>query len=188
MLTLMARCALLMPLLLATPALAEPDQPRVRLETSEGTIELALNARAAPETVANFLDYVAADFYEGTVFHRVIDGFMIQGGGMTADLSTRETRAPVALERSGLENRRGTIAMARTADPDSATSQFFINLADNPALDFQNLHQPGYTVFGEVVSGMSVVDAIAASPTGRQGPHADVPREPIVIEAVERFE
>ncbi|WP_251977681.1 peptidylprolyl isomerase [Salinicola avicenniae] len=186
---LLSACLLTVPLV-AAPALAcaDDDAPHVRLETSEGNIELALDAEAAPQTVENFLRYVEEDFYAGTVFHRVIPDFMIQGGGMDAELSPRDTHAPIALEKSGLENRRGTVAMARTANPDSATSQFFINLVDNDALNYRDLYNPGYTVFGHVVSGMDVVETIAATPTGRQGPHADVPREPITILAVERLD
>ena len=184
---LLRGCLLALPL--CSPlALADADHPNVEIRTSQGDIELELDATAAPNTVENFLRYAEEDFYQGTVFHRVIDGFMIQGGGMTADMSTKKTRDPIALEESGLKNTRGTIAMARTAQPDSATSQFFINLVDNQALDYRNLYEPGYTVFGHVVSGMDVVDAIAGAPTGRRGPHADVPREPITILEVERVD
>ncbi|WP_110649835.1 peptidylprolyl isomerase [Salinicola peritrichatus] len=174
--------------LVALPALADADHPHVRLATSQGDIEIELDAQAAPNTVKNFLRYVGEGFYADTVFHRVIPGFMIQGGGMSAELEPRQTHDPIALEKSGLKNTRGTIAMARTANPDSATSQFFINLVDNAALDYRDLYTPGYTVFGHVVSGMDVVDAIAEVPTGRQGPHADVPREPIAILGAERVD
>ncbi|NRB57540.1 MAG: peptidyl-prolyl cis-trans isomerase [Salinicola sp.] len=174
--------------LFSLPALADADHPHVRLETSQGAIEVELDAQAAPRTVENFLRYVDEDFYAGTVFHRVMQDFMIQGGGMTADLEPKETHAPIPLEKSGLDNTRGTIAMARTANPDSATSQFFINLVDNGALNYRDLYNPGYTVFGHVVSGMDVVDEIAGTPTGRQGPHADVPRTPITIESVKRID
>nr|WP_204352722.1 peptidylprolyl isomerase [Salinicola halophilus] len=173
---------------LSLPALADTDSPHVRLETSQGNIELELDAQAAPRTVENFLRYVDEDFYAGTVFHRVIPGFMIQGGGMDAELESQSTHAPIALEKSGIPNGRGTVAMARTSNPDSATSQFFVNLEDNDALDYRDLYNPGYTVFGHVVSGMEVVDAIAQTPTGRQGPHADVPREPITILGAKRLD
>lgn len=184
---LLRGCLLALPLL-SPLALADGDHPHVELRTSQGDIELELDATAAPQTVENFLRYVEDDFYQGTVFHRVIDGFMIQGGGMTADMSAQKPRDPIALEESGLKNTRGTIAMARTGQPDSATSQFFINLVDNPALDYRNLYEPGYTVFGHVVSGMDVVDAIAGTPTTQKGPYADVPREPITIEGARRLD
>ena len=174
--------------LFSLPALADADHPHVRLHTSQGDIEVELDAKAAPETVDNFLSYVDEGFYAGTVFHRVMQDFMIQGGGMTADLEPKETHAPIALEKSGLENARGTIAMARTANPDSATSQFFVNLVDNSALNYRDLYNPGYTVFGHVVSGMDVVDEIAGVATGRQGPHANVPKTPITIESAERID
>lgn len=170
------------------PALADADHPHVRLETSQGNIELELDAKAAPRTVKNFLSYVDEGYYVGTVFHRVIPDFMIQGGGMDADLDAKAAHDPIALERSGLKNQRGTIAMARTNDPDSATSQFFINLVDNASLDYQGLYQPGYTVFGHVVSGMDVVDGIAATPTGQQGPYGDVPKTPITITGAKRLD
>jgi peptidyl-prolyl cis-trans isomerase A (cyclophilin A) len=152
---------------------------KVRLSTTAGDIVVALDAAKAPKTVANFLQYVKAGHYDGTIFHRVIGNFMIQGGGMTADMKEKETRAPIPLEsRNGLTNQRGTIAMARTADPNSATAQFFINVKDN---DFLNQAQArdgnGYTVFGKVVEGMDVVDTIRAVPTGT----GDVPLQPIVI-------
>ncbi|WP_106477513.1 peptidylprolyl isomerase [Phytohalomonas tamaricis] len=185
--TLLRLCPLTLALF-TLPVLADADHPHVRLQTSQGDIELELDAQAAPKTVENFLHYVDEEFYAGTVFHRVIPGFMIQGGGMSASLEAKETHSPIALEKSGLENTRGTIAMARTANPDSATSQFFINLADNAALDYRDRYNPGYTVFGHVVAGMPVVDSIAEAPTGRQGPHADVPREPITILGAERLD
>lgn len=184
---LLRGCLLALPLL-SPLALADADHPHVEIQTSQGNIELELDATAAPRTVENFLRYVDEGFYQGTVFHRVIDGFMVQGGGMTADMTTKKTHDPIALEESGLKNTRGTIAMARTGQPDSATSQFFINLVDNQALDYRNLYEPGYTVFGHVVSGMKVVDAIAAVPTTRKGPHADVSREPITIKGARRLD
>lgn len=185
--TMLSLCCLTLTLS-TLPALAATDHPHVRLETSQGDIELELDAEAAPRTVKNFLDYVDEGFYKGTVFHRVIPDFMIQGGGMNAELKAKPTHDPIALEKSGLDNTRGTIAMARTSNPDSATSQFFINLVDNAALDYRDLYNPGYTVFGHVVSGMDVVDAIAETPTGQQGPHADVPKSPITITGAERLD
>jgi peptidyl-prolyl cis-trans isomerase A (cyclophilin A) len=163
----------------ALPALAQ----KVLLATSAGDIHLELDAAKAPKTVANFVDYVKAGHYDGTVFHRVIDGFMIQGGGMDATLKERPTRAPIPLEsRNGLNNVRGSVAMARTGVPDSATSQFFINVADNARLDAANARDGnGYAVFGKVVRGMDVVDKIRTVSTGNQGPHQNVPLEPIVI-------
>jgi cyclophilin family peptidyl-prolyl cis-trans isomerase len=159
---------------------------QVIMETSMGTIVLELNEQKAPKTVENFLDYVRDDFYEGTVFHRVIDGFMIQGGGFTQDFQQKPTRAPILNEAdNGLKNTRGTIAMARTADPHSATAQFFINVTDNPFLDHPNPDGWGYTVFGRVVEGMDVVDAIARVPTTSRQGHQNVPVESVVIENVE---
>lgn len=158
----------------------------MRLETSMGTIVLALEPERAPETVENFLRYAREGFYDGTIFHRVIDGFMIQGGGFTADYRRKETQAPIANEsENGLDNARGTIAMARTSDPHSATSQFFINVADNDFLNYgaQSAGSWGYAVFGRVVEGMDVVDRIRQVPTGRGGPFPkDVPQNPVVIE------
>jgi peptidyl-prolyl cis-trans isomerase B (cyclophilin B) len=165
-----------------------PPAPRVALETSKGRIVLELDAARAPKTVENFLAYVRSGHYDGTVFHRVIDGFMIQGGGFTADMVQKPTRAPVANEAdNGLKNRRGTIAMARTGDPDSATAQFFVNLVDNTPLDFRSktVQGWGYTVFGHVVEGMDVVDAIAKVATGRRGPYENVPVDPVVIQKAE---
>jgi len=156
----------------------------VTLETTKGTISLALDDEKAPETVKNFLRYVQDGHYDGTVFHRVIDGFMIQGGGFTKDMSQKETREPIRNEAmNGLKNLRGTVAMARTMVVDSATSQFFVNLVDNDFLDFQNPTPQGfgYAVFGKVVDGMDVVDAIAKVKTGSVGPYENVPEEPVVI-------
>ena len=158
----------------------------VKLQTNMGAIVLALNAEKAPATVANFLDYVRSGFYNGTLFHRVIAGFMIQGGGFTADYQRKPTRPPIKNEAAnGLKNLRGTIAMARTPNPDSATSQFFINVADNTFLDYQAPTPQGwgYAVFGEVISGMDVVDAISRVPTGSAGPFPkDAPQQPVIIE------
>ncbi|MFZ5522346.1 MAG: peptidylprolyl isomerase [Pseudomonadota bacterium] len=155
----------------------------VTLSTTQGDIVVKLDAARAPKTVENFLGYVRAGHYNGTVFHRVIDGFMIQGGGFTPDMKEKPTRAPIPLEsRNGLANKRGTIAMARTMDPNSATAQFFINVKDNAFLDQPNSPDGnGYAVFGQVVKGMDVVDKIRKVPTGPRGPFDDVPREPVVI-------
>ena len=156
---------------------------KVRLATSAGDIVIELDAEKAPKTVDNFIQYVKAKHYEGTIFHRVIDSFMIQGGGMKADMSEKPTRAPIVLEsRSGLNNVRGSVAMARTAAPNSATSQFFINLSDNVFLDAATSRDGnGYAVFGRVVEGMDVVDKIKAVPTANAGPHQNVPVTPITI-------
>ena len=160
----------------------------VRLHTTFGPITIALDAAKAPKTVANFLDYVKKGHYDGTVFHRVIDGFMIQGGGFAPGMKQKPTGAPVENEAgNGLRNDRYTIAMARTSDPHSATAQFFINVADN---EFLNHKAPtaqgwGYCVFGKVTEGMDVVDRIKAVSTGRSGMHSDVPREDVLIERAE---
>jgi peptidyl-prolyl cis-trans isomerase A (cyclophilin A) len=156
---------------------------KVRLSTTQGDIVIELDRAKAPKTVENFVEYVKAGHYDGTVFHRVIDGFMIQGGGMTPDMSQRPTRAPIPLEsRNGLANVRGSVAMARTADPDSATAQFFINLKDNEFLDAAKARDGrGYAVFGKVVEGMETVDKIRGVPTATKGMHANVPVEPVVI-------
>jgi cyclophilin family peptidyl-prolyl cis-trans isomerase len=171
-------------------AVAAPadDTPVVILETSLGPITLELDRARAPMTVENFLRYVDAGHYNGTVFHRVIPGFMIQGGGCTADLSEKPTGRPVKNEAgNGVSNRRGTIAMARTSDPDSATAQFFINLADNTFLDRSSASGAGYTVFGRVIAGLDVVDQIAAIPTGPKGPFpTDVPSRTILITGAKR--
>lgn len=164
-------------------ACAEGTVPAT-IETDRGSIRVALDRAEAPVTVANFLTYARDGFYADTIFHRVIPGFMIQGGGLTGDMERKATRAPIANESdNGLSNARGTLAMARTSDPDSATSQFFINLTDNARLDGQK-GQPGYTVFGRVTGGMDVVDRIAAVETTRRAGHRDVPRETVRIEAV----
>ena len=157
------------------------------IETSMGTITLSLNADKAPQTVANFAEYAKSGHYDGTIFHRVIDGFMIQGGGFTKEMNQKPTRDPIRNEAmNGLKNKRGTIAMARTMVVDSATSQFFINLVDNDFLDFSSPTPQGfgYAVFGEVTDGMKVVDAIAKVKTGFAGPHQNVPETPVVIRKV----
>lgn len=160
------------------------ELPQVIIETSEGVIEVTLRPDIAPETVDNFITYAKDGFYEGTLFHRVIPGFMIQGGGFDEDLRQKKTRDPIRNEaRQTAKNLRGTIAMARTSSPDSATSQFFINLADNSFLD-AGVRGPGYAVFGKVSDGMGVVDAIAGKKTGRSRGMADVPEEPVVIHSV----
>ena len=171
-------CAALVSLACA-PALAQ----KVRLATSQGDIVVELDKDKAPKTVENFLQYVKAGHYDGTVFHRVIDNFMIQGGGMKADMSEKSTRAPIPLEsRSGLTNLRGTLAMARTMDPNSATAQFFINVKDNAALDQANSRDGnGYAVFGKVVAGMDVVDKIKAVAVADKGGHQNVPTTPVTI-------
>jgi cyclophilin family peptidyl-prolyl cis-trans isomerase len=163
--------------------------PMVKMVTSKGTILIELYADKAPITAANFLDYAKSGFYDGTIFHRVIPQFMIQGGGMTANMQQKTTKAPIKNESSNkVRNARGTLAMARTNAPDSATSQFFINHVDNRSLDFDGPMAPGYAVFGKVIEGMDVVDAIAAIPTKRVGPHANVPAETIVIQSVKVVE
>jgi len=160
------------------------DRVGIRIETDRGAILAELDRGAAPATVENFLAYARDDFFAGTIFHRVIRGFMIQGGGMTADMERKRARGPVENESTnGLSNRRGTLAMARTNDPDSATSQFFINLVDNDHLDGRD-GRPGYTVFGRITDGMDVVDRIAAAETTSRAGHRDVPREPIAITGV----
>jgi peptidyl-prolyl cis-trans isomerase A (cyclophilin A) len=155
----------------------------VKLATSAGDIVIELDAGKAPKTVDNFVKYVKAGQYDGTIFHRVIPNFMIQGGGMTADMKEKPTRAPIPLEsRNGLSNVRGSVSMARTSDPNSASAQFFINVKDNVRLDAANSPDGnGYAVFGKVVSGMDVVDKIRVVPTGSKGPYDDVPNTPITI-------
>lgn len=160
----------------------------VKLNTNHGTIVLELDAAKAPNTVANFLQYAKDGFYDGTIFHRVINGFMIQGGGMEPGMAEKQSRAPIQNEaNNGLPNARGTIAMARTPDPHSATAQFFINVADNDFLNFR-AETPdgwGYCVFGKVTEGMDVVDKIKGVETGNKGYHQDVPVEDVIIESVE---
>lgn len=163
------------------------QNPVVVMETSMGAIEIELYADKAPETVKNFLQYVDDGFYAGTIFHRVIDGFMIQGGGFTEAMVQKPTRAPIKNEATnGLKNERGTIAMARTMVVDSATSQFFINVVDNPFLNHVDKNQYGYAVFGKVVSGMDVVDKIKTVPTTVRSGHENVPVTPVVIKSVKR--
>jgi peptidyl-prolyl cis-trans isomerase A (cyclophilin A) len=176
---LAAIAALALTLLAAPYALAQ----KVKFATSMGDIVVELDKAKAPKTVDNFLEYVKAGHYNGTIFHRVIPTFMIQGGGMTPDMTEKTTRAPIPLEaRNGLLNERGTIAMARTMDPNSATAQFFINVKDNDFLNADKARDGnGYAVFGKVISGMDVVDKIRVVPTGSKGPHDDVPATPVII-------
>lgn len=172
-------------ILLCAPAGAEDGNPRVLFETSKGNILLELYADDAPKTVENFLAYVESGYYDGTVFHRVIPRFMVQGGGFTADLKKKETRPPIANEAdNGLKNERGTLSMARTNDPHSATSQFFINVVDNVSLDHtaKSARGWGYAVFAQVLEGMEVADAIVAVPTTSHGMMKNVPREPVTID------
>ncbi len=171
--------------LLAGPASAqETKNPVVVITTSMGEITAELDPARAPITVENFLKYVDSGHFDGTIFHRVIPGFMIQGGGMTPDMKEKATRPPIKLEAgNGLSNLRGTLAMARTGDPNSATSQFFINHKDNKALDSAG---GGYAVFGKVLTGLDVVDKIAAVRTGSKGPHDDVPVQPVTITSIKR--
>ena len=160
------------------------DMPYVELETTMGNIVIELNQEKAPNTVANFLEYVKSGHYDGTIFHRVIDGFMIQGCGMDANMTEKSTNAPIQNEAdNGLKNEVGTIAMARTSDPHSATAQFFINVKDNSFLNFsgKNPQGWGYAVFGKVTEGMDIVNKIKGVPTGKYGFHADVPTTPVVI-------
>ena len=171
------------------PTPAPAIKPRVQLLTSYGPIVVELEPGLAPKTVANFLQYVKDGFYRGTIFHRVIDGFMIQGGGFSPAMEEKKTLTPALQNEAanGLTNERGTIAMARTQDPHSARVQFFINLKDNDFLNHKTTADPrgfGYTVFGKVTSGMDVVDKIAKVPTGNAGPHQDAPTTPVVIQSV----
>jgi peptidyl-prolyl cis-trans isomerase B (cyclophilin B) len=176
--------------LMGTAFAAFADNPEVLIQTNKGAIKVELDREKAPATVDNFLTYVDESFYEGTIFHRVIEGFMIQGGGYDEDMKEKPTHAPIQNEAdNGLKNERGTIAMARTNDPHSATAQFFINHKDNGFLNHRSKdpHGWGYAVFGKVTDGMDVVDAIATTPTGPGGPFPkDVPQEAIVIEKITR--
>jgi peptidyl-prolyl cis-trans isomerase A (cyclophilin A) len=163
---------------------AQAVHPSVLLKTSEGDIRVELYPEKAPRTVANFLDYVKSGQYNGTIFHRVIPGFMIQGGGYTTSFAEKPTRAPIPLEsRNDLKNMTGTIAMARTSDPNSATAQFFINTVDNAGLDYPNPDGNGYAVFGKVTTGMDVVKKIEGTPTTSRGPMSDVPQKQVVIQS-----
>jgi cyclophilin family peptidyl-prolyl cis-trans isomerase len=167
-----------------TPGALAAD-PQVDVKTSAGNIRIELYPAKAPKTVENFLQYVKDGHYNGTIFHRVIPGFMIQGGGMTPNMAQKPTRAPVPIEsKNGLKNDPGTLAMARTSDPNSATAQFFINVKSNDFLNYPGQDGHGYTVFGKVVDGMDVVNKITGVPTGSQGMHQNVPRTPVLIESM----
>ncbi len=169
------------------PAAGQPANPRVLIETSKGNITVELFRGNAPLSVDNFLKHVNSGFYDGTIFHRVIPGFMIQGGGMLPDMTEKPRGTPIQNEAdNGLKNLRGTLAMARTGEPHSATSQFFINVNDNYPLNHRgkSIEGWGYAVFGQVVDGMEVADAIVAVPRGNYGPHGDVPLEPVVMKKV----
>ncbi len=180
--------SLLAGLLFLVCSAVQAETVAVVLKTSKGDITLELDAEKAPLSVQNFLAYVDAGFYDGTIFHRVIPDFMIQGGGLDPDMTKKVTRDPVQNEaKNGLKNLRGTIAMARTQDPHSATAQFFINHKDNANLDYPSFDGWGYAVFGRVTDGMDVVDAIAASPTTTRAGRRDVPQETILIESVTRL-
>ena len=182
---LAAAFALAVPMSAQTPAAAK--NPVVVVKTSLGTFKAELYQDKAPGTVANFLKYVDDKFYDGTVFHRVIDGFMIQGGGMDKDLTKKPTRPSIQNEaKNGLKNTAGTLAMARTPDPHSASSQFFVNVKDNSVLDYPGSDGWGYCVFGKVTEGMDVVDKIKVVPTGTKGGSQNVPLTPVVIESIRR--
>ncbi len=174
-------------LLTCSVATAATKNPVVVMDTSFGPIEIELDQEKAPETVKNFLSYVDERFYDGTIFHRVINGFMIQGGGFTPDMKEKKTKAPIKNEaKNGLKNAVGTIAMARTGDPNSATSQFFINVEDNTSLDYPSPDGHGYAVFGKVISGMPVVNQIKAVKTTTVRPHSDVPKDAVMIKSIKR--
>jgi peptidyl-prolyl cis-trans isomerase B (cyclophilin B) len=175
----------------ATENKMSDTQPKVKLQTTLGDIVIQLNTEKAPISAKNFLTYVNEGFYDGTIFPRVIPGFMAQGGGFTTDFTQKPVHDPIKNEAdNGLKNTRGTLAMARTSDPDSATAQFFINYKDNSFLDHSSPTPNGwgYAVFAEVIEGMDVVDAMADAPTGNRGGHQDVPKTDIVIEKAEIIE
>jgi len=179
-----ASLLLVMANLCLTAGCTKKEPRMVKLQTTMGDIILELDKEKAPVTSENFLTYVQENFYDGTIFHRVIPNFMIQCGGFTPDMTEKKTNPPITNEASnGLKNDRGTIAMARTSDPHSATSQFFINLVDNNGLNY-SAQNPGYAVFGKVIEGMDVVDKIAKAKTAKKGPHENVPVEPILIQSV----
>lgn len=171
--------------LAGTQANAAEAAPKVLVKTSAGDFTLTLNAEKAPITVKNFLQYVGDKHYDGTIFHRVIDGFMVQAGGFTPNMQEKPTRGPIALEaNNGLKNVRGSIAMARTMNPNSATAQFFINVVDNPNLNAPAPDGHGYAVFGTVTQGMDVVDKIRKAPTGFKSGYSDVPLAPVTIQSI----
>ena len=164
---------------------AHAANPQLEVKTSQGTLLIELYQDKAPKSVENFLQYAKDGFFNGTVFHRVIPDFMIQGGGFTADMKQKETRAPIQNEaKNGLKNELGTLAMARTGDPHSASAQFFINLKDNSFLDYPGRDGWGYAVFGKVVQGFDIVQKIGKLPTANAGPHQNVPTAPVLIESV----
>ena len=172
-------------LMLALTSQVWAEQVKVLMQTNQGDIKLVLDQDKAPISVDNFVTYANEGFYDGTIFHRVIKGFMIQGGGFTPEMQKKETHDPIQNEaKNGLKNKRGSIAMARTPPPHTATAQFFINLKDNAFLDYPGQDGWGYAVFGEVTEGMEVVDKIAELPTGVKGRMRDVPQTPVVIEKV----
>ena len=167
------------------PMGAGAADPQVDVKTSMGNFRIELNAAKAPKSVDNFLQYVKSGHYNGTIFHRVIPGFMVQGGGMTPDMNQKPTKPPIPIEsKNGLKNDVGTLAMARTNDPNSATSQFFINVNKNDFLNYPGQDGHGYTVFGKVVDGMDTINKIVAVPTGNKGMHQNVPTKPVVIESM----
>ncbi len=169
----------------STPAVTKGKAVVVLMETTMGNIKIELYPEKAPKTVENFLTYVKEGFFTDTIFHRVIPGFMIQGGGFNKNLDLKQGKPPISLEsQNGLKNTRGAIAMARTGDPNSATSQFFINVKDNPNLDYPKPDGNGYAVFGKVLEGMDVADKIVAVPTTTKGAYNDVPIDPILIKSV----
>jgi len=181
------------PLVVLSAAAASPGalaaDPQVDFRTSSGTVRVELYPEKAPKTVENFLKYVRDGHFDGTIFHRVIPGFMIQGGGFTPDMKQKPTRPSVPIEsKNGLKNEVGTLAMARTSDPNSATAQFFININNNAFLNYPGQDGNGYTVFGKVVDGMDVVNKIAAVPTANKGGHQNVPNQPVVIESAKVVE
>lgn len=187
MIAALRRTALLC-LALVTLGAQAAEHPRVRLETDQGTILVELYPEKAPKSVANFLAYVDSGFYDKTIFHRVIRNFVIQGGGMDATMREKPTRAPIANEaKNGLKNEVGTLAMARTSDPNSASSQFFINLRNNSNLDYPSFDGWGYAVFGKVVEGLAVVQKISRVQTGSVGPMEDVPKTPVVLKTARRI-
>ena len=168
-------------------AMTDTKNPRLTFQTNKGTFVMELYPDKAPKTVENFLAYAKEGHFDGTIFHRVIPGFMIQGGGFTPDMQQKPTKAPIAIESdNGLKNELGTVAMARTMDPNSATAQFFINVKDNAFLNYSapTAQGYGYTVFGKVIEGMDVVHAIEKVATGNKAGHQDVPLEPVIIEKV----
>jgi peptidyl-prolyl cis-trans isomerase A (cyclophilin A) len=174
-------------LVLAGPVAA--DQPMVEMQTNQGLITIELFEKEAPESVANFLEYVRSGFYDGTIFHRVIDGFMIQGGGFEPGMNQKQTRNPIRNEaKNGLRNEPGTLAMARTNNPHSATAQFFINLVPNRALDYPSRDGWGYAVFGRVTEGFDIVQQIGKLPTTTVGPYQNTPVKPVIIESVRILE